>query len=129
MSTSWKNIVKLSTAAGTTGVVGWFAGKYYEQQNRENDGRQVILSGTNVRSKPGLPIFGTVSAASPIVPVDSNSVTSDMGSKLSVAESRISQVSLVVTITIFLFSSFSNLDYLDNLHTGVLYWFFLNVYY
>ncbi|XP_058806154.1 endonuclease G, mitochondrial [Phymastichus coffea] len=88
MSNSCKSLLRLSA----TGLIGWFAGKYYERQNWVNDGRQVLLPGTNVRSMPGLPIFGTVSAASPIVPVDNNTVGSDMGSKLSVSESRISQI-------------------------------------
>ena len=92
MSTPWRSVLKLSSVTGA-GIAGWFAGKHYERhvqpQQQGNDGRRGLLSGTNIRSMPGLPIFATVSAASPIVPAEGG----DMGNKVSSAESRISQVS------------------------------------
>ncbi|OXU19627.1 hypothetical protein TSAR_001220 [Trichomalopsis sarcophagae] len=99
MSTSWKSVLKLSSLTTGAGLAGWFAGKNYERhwgaagqqllRLQENDGRRSIAFGTNVKSMPGLPIFGTVSAASPIVPVDDSA---DMGAKLAVPESRVSQI-------------------------------------
>lgn len=99
MSTSWKSVLKLSSLTTGAGLAGWFAGKNYERhwgsagqqllRLQENDGRRSIAFETNVKSMPGLPIFGTVSAASPIIPVDESA---DMGAKLAVPESRVSQV-------------------------------------
>ncbi|XP_011506335.1 PREDICTED: endonuclease G, mitochondrial isoform X2 [Ceratosolen solmsi marchali] len=92
MSSSWKSVMKLSSMTGAS-LAGWLAGKHYERHWSgslgKNDGRRSFLYGTNVKSFPGLPIFGTVSAAAPIHSADE---FNEMGPKLSVSESRISQI-------------------------------------
>lgn len=80
---------KFSILAGT-GLSGWYAGKYFDKQqqlNNEKDSRNV-LSNVNIKQRPGLPIFGTVSAASPILPAENSA---NMGGKLSTV-GRVSEV-------------------------------------
>ena len=88
-----KKIVLRFTVLSGAGLGGWFARKHFERQqylNDEKDNRASIFSNVNIRNMPCLPIFGTVSAASPIVPAENQA---DMGAKLSVHGSRISEVS------------------------------------
>ncbi|XP_014214700.1 endonuclease G, mitochondrial [Copidosoma floridanum] len=94
---SWRGLMKLSSVTGA-GLAGWFAGKHYERHVvgvEHQPRRSSFLSAANVKSMPGLPIFGSVSAASPLPPTDSNTVDVDhnnMGSKLSTTGSRLSQI-------------------------------------
>lgn len=84
-------IIKLSTAT-TIGFSGWYLGKYSEQKrhlNTEIRDSGNIFSNVNIKEMPGLPLFGTVSAA---VPTEFNT---EMGSKLSSTATRISEVSYV----------------------------------
>lgn len=90
-------IILRVTALSGAGLGGWFAGKHFERQQYlkdEKDNRASIFSNVNIKNMPCLPIFGTVSAASPIVPAENQA---DMGAKLSVQGSRISQVSFFKT--------------------------------
>lgn len=75
------------------GLGGWFAGKHFERLNDEKDDKRVggLFSNVNIKNKPCLPIFGTVSAATPIVP---NNNQANMGAKLSVPGSRVTEVSV-----------------------------------
>ncbi|XP_066587245.1 endonuclease G, mitochondrial-like [Prorops nasuta] len=92
-SASSKAIFGLTALTGAS-FVGWVAGVQYSLRTRnlhpaKRDDRLVVSE--NVRSMPGLPLFGTVSAASPILP--SNGDVPEMGSKFStVTASRISQI-------------------------------------
>ena len=88
---SLRALVKVSALSGA-GFVGWLAGKSHEQRQLfekitdcENEDSNLLSNW----SKPALPVFASVSAASPIVPAEGQG---DMGSKLSVAESRVGQV-------------------------------------
>ncbi|OAD57725.1 Endonuclease G, mitochondrial [Eufriesea mexicana] len=80
------SILRLSTMA-TIAASAWYVGKYSEQKQHLNvekrDSGTIIFSNVNIKEMPGLPLFGTVSAA---VPVES---TKDMGSSLS---SRVSEI-------------------------------------
>lgn len=83
-------ILKLSAATGV-GFAGWCLGKFSEQKRHlnadiKNSGSHII-SNVNIKEMPGLPLFGTVSAAVPME-VDTN-----MGSKLSSTATRVSEVS------------------------------------
>ncbi|KAF7998001.1 hypothetical protein HCN44_009399 [Aphidius gifuensis] len=77
--------IKLSVLAGT-GLSSWYAGYYYDKYQQLNNDNNYNKN-VNIKQMPALPIFGTVSAASPIVPSNN---TNDMTSKLS--SSRISQI-------------------------------------
>lgn len=82
--------VKIS-ALTTVGLGGWYAGKNFERiQHLKEDDRECIASSLTLQRLPCLPIFGTVSAASPFVPADQ---TPEMGTKLSSTASRVSEVS------------------------------------
>lgn len=89
MGTVTRVILKLS-AATTIGFSGWCLGKYSEQQRHLNaeirDSGTNIISNVNIKKMPGLPVFGTVSAAVPIQ-VDTN-----MGSKLSTTSTRVAEI-------------------------------------
>lgn len=91
MKNSIKFIIKLSTF-GSVGFVGWYCGKYSEQKlhlnTEKDDSRTSIFH--NIRKMPGLPLFGTVSAATTFVPAESGT---EMGAKLSSTASRVSEVS------------------------------------
>ncbi|XP_057326339.1 endonuclease G, mitochondrial [Microplitis mediator] len=83
--TAKRLFVKLSALASAS-IGGWYAGKYYERNHHDqefftNQGDGMNL---NLKRMPGLPIFGSVSAAVPMVPSDSDS------SKVST--SRVSQI-------------------------------------
>ncbi|XP_015124042.1 endonuclease G, mitochondrial isoform X2 [Diachasma alloeum] len=80
--------LKISAVVGTS-LASWCAGQYYERCQQVKDEKNNIYNIFNLKRMPGLPIFGTVSAASPIVPND-NQI--DMGNKLSSTTSRISQI-------------------------------------
>lgn len=89
MGTVTRVILKLS-AATTIGFSGWCLGRYSEQQrhlNAEIRDSGTNISNVNIKKMPGLPLFGTVSAAVP-VQVDAN-----MGSKLSTTSTRVAEVS------------------------------------
>jgi len=83
------NLTTLSSAS----LGGWYFGRFFEQRqylNEENNG--IYASSTaGIRNMPGLPLFGTVSAAISLIPVESNL---EMGSKVSSA-TRVSQVQKV----------------------------------
>ena len=85
-------ILKMS-AMTTIGYGGWFLGKYSEQKRHLNvakkDDGLCIFSNTPVEKMPGLPLFGTVSAATAIVPTETEI---DMGSKLSATGKRVSEI-------------------------------------
>lgn len=88
-----KSIRKIAfnlTALTSVGLGGWCLGKYSEQRRYSRDNETSLLSATRIRNMPGLPLFGTVSAATPLTPAESNY---DMGSKMSSTATRVSQVS------------------------------------
>ena len=84
--------LKVSTIS-TIGLGGWYLGKYSEQKqhlNREiGDSRTSIFSNVDIKGMPGLPLFGTVSAATAFVPAESEI---NMGSKLSSTAPRVSEI-------------------------------------
>lgn len=88
-----KVILKVSTLS-TVGFGGWYLGKYTEQNrqlNAENgNSGTCILSNINIKQMPGLPLFGTVSAATSFVPAESET---NMGPRLSSTVTRVSEVS------------------------------------
>nr|XP_012220787.1 PREDICTED: endonuclease G, mitochondrial [Linepithema humile] len=79
------------TALTSASLGGWYFSKFFEQRrcsNEENNG--IYASSTaGIRSMPGLPLFGTVSAAVPLTPVEGNP---EMGSKMSSTATRVSQI-------------------------------------
>lgn len=77
------------TALTSVGLGGWYLGKFSEQRQYPKDNETRVLSTERIRSVPGLPLFGTVSAATPLTPVESNH---DMGSEVSSTATRVSQV-------------------------------------
>ncbi|XP_076660654.1 endonuclease G, mitochondrial [Halictus rubicundus] len=86
-----KVILNVSTLS-TVGFSGWFLGKYFEQKkhlSEENECRADIFSDTNVKGMPGLPLFGTVSAATAFVPQET---VTNMGPKLSSTATRVSEI-------------------------------------
>ncbi|KAL7286042.1 hypothetical protein TKK_0019651 [Trichogramma kaykai] len=83
---SMRLLTNCTVAAGVGGIIGWFARKNSELDNHEKHIDSFPLS--KHLTKPGLPIFATVSAAVPIT----NNEDKDMGSKLSTNTSRISQI-------------------------------------
>lgn len=99
MGTMTRVILKLSTAT-TIGFSGWCLGRYSEQQRHLNaeirDSGTNIVSNVNIKKMPGLPLFGTVSAAVPIQ-VDTN-----MGSKLSTTSTRVAEVSYSNRLTLLM---------------------------
>lgn len=85
--------MKISALASAS-LGGWYAGQHFERSQHLNDDKDSgtsLFDNWKIKQKPGLPIFGTVSAASPIVPTDN----SDMGSKFSTTASRVGEVSIV----------------------------------
>ncbi|XP_063984307.1 endonuclease G, mitochondrial [Diachasmimorpha longicaudata] len=80
--------LKASVVVGTS-LTSWYAGQYYERCQQLKDEKNNEHRFFNFKRMPGLPIFGTVSAATPVVPTD-NQV--DMGNKLTPATSRVSQI-------------------------------------
>lgn len=50
---------------GAVGFTGFFIGRYKDGLCRPED--TILLNGKALKSMPGLPIFGTVSAATPFV--------------------------------------------------------------
>lgn len=81
------------SALTSVGLGGWYAGKKYERLQYSKiagSSEKCLAPNLGIHSLPALPIFGTVSAASPIVPGDQSV---DMGSKLSTTASRVSEVS------------------------------------
>ena len=86
------------TALTSAGLGGWYAGKNFERAQHlkvEKDDGECFLPYLTTRSMPALPIFGTVSAASPIVPAERNS---DMGAKLATTASRTAEVSSSIAL-------------------------------
>jgi len=84
-----KRIVFNLTALTSVGLGAWCLGKFSEQRRYSKDNETNVLSAVRFRNLPCLPLFGTVSAATPLTPVGSN----DMGSKVSSTATRVSQVS------------------------------------
>ena len=84
--------LKVSTIS-TIGLGGWYLGKYSEQKRHLNgeigDSRKSIFSNVDIKEMPGLPLFGTVSAATAFVPAESEI---NMGSKLSSTAPRVSEI-------------------------------------
>ncbi|XP_015599283.1 nuclease C1 [Cephus cinctus] len=83
--------VKISVLS-SIGVGSWYAGQLCERikhENKEKDIRAGLFSSYGIKNVPALPIFGTVSAATPLVPADHQG---DMGSGLSTKATRISQI-------------------------------------
>ncbi|XP_054006449.1 endonuclease G, mitochondrial isoform X1 [Hylaeus anthracinus] len=91
MKGSLKFILNLSSLT-TVGFGGWYFGKYSEKKRyfdaEKDDSETSIFHNINIRKMPGLPLFGTVSAATAYVPTET---ATDMGSKLSTA-SRVSEI-------------------------------------
>jgi len=87
---SVKRIAFNLTALSSVGLGGWCLGKFSEQRRYSKDNETSVLSEVRIRNMPGLPLFGTVSAATPLTPAESNY---DMGSKVSSTVTRVSQVS------------------------------------
>ncbi|XP_011869319.1 PREDICTED: endonuclease G, mitochondrial [Vollenhovia emeryi] len=78
----------LNLAALTSvGMGGWYLGKFSEQRRYSTDSGTSVLSA--VQNMPGLPLFGTVSAATPFTPSEKSC---DMGSNLSSIATRVSQI-------------------------------------
>lgn len=50
---------------GAVGFSGYVLGIYYEKRNTYLNGDSIFLNGRTIKNSPGLPIFGTVSAAAP----------------------------------------------------------------
>ncbi|TGZ55954.1 Endonuclease G, mitochondrial [Temnothorax longispinosus] len=84
-----RQIVFNLTALTSVGMGGWYLGKFSEQRRYSKDNETSVLSATHIRSMPGLPLFGTVSAATPLTPAESDH---DMGSKVSSTVTRVSQI-------------------------------------
>ncbi|CAL7947163.1 unnamed protein product [Xylocopa violacea] len=84
--------VKLSIVT-TVGFSGWYLGKYSERKRHLNEeirnSGSSIFSNVNIKEMPGLPLFGTVSAATECVPAE---LESNMGSKLSTTATRVSEI-------------------------------------
>lgn len=57
---------------GAVGFTGYFIGQYKDRLCSAED--TIFLDGRKLKSMPGLPIFGTVSAATPFVEGGSNRV-------------------------------------------------------
>ncbi|KAK0172674.1 hypothetical protein PV328_005964 [Microctonus aethiopoides] len=85
-------MLKLSAIASAS-VGGWYAGLHYERiQQLNNDKNKGVdtFSCSNFKLKPGIPIFGTVSAATPFIPDENNN--SEMGLKFSSSSGRMAQI-------------------------------------
>lgn len=80
------------TTLTSVGLGGWYLGKFSEQRRHlnEKDNETSVLSRMPIRSMPGLPLFGTVSAATSLTSTESNR---QMGSQVSSIATRVSQVS------------------------------------
>ncbi|XP_078036278.1 endonuclease G, mitochondrial [Augochlora pura] len=87
-----KVILNVSTLT-TVGFSGWYIGKYSEQKKHLNEGDECqagIFSNINIKGMPGLPLFGTVSAATAFVPKEA---VTQMGPKLSTSTAtRVSEI-------------------------------------
>lgn len=80
------------SAISTIGIGSWYLGKYSEQKrhlNADKDVNVLYTSPANIKKMPGLPLFGTVSAATAIVPTETET---NMGSKLSATSKRVSEI-------------------------------------
>ncbi|KAL6258872.1 hypothetical protein P5V15_010817 [Pogonomyrmex californicus] len=77
------------TALTSVGLGGWYLGKFSEQRRYSKDNETDGLSASQIRNMPGLPLFGTVSAATPLVPAENDH---NMGSKVSSTAMRVSQI-------------------------------------
>ncbi|CAK9810875.1 Endonuclease G, mitochondrial [Anthophora quadrimaculata] len=89
MTTITRFIIKLS-ATTAIGISGFYLGKYSEQLNTgKRDSGTSVFSNVNIKEMPGLPLFGTVSAATAYIPKE-NEI--DMGSKLSSTATRVSEI-------------------------------------
>lgn len=75
----------------SVGMGGWYLGKLSEQRRYWKDNETSVLSATKIRNMPGLPLFGTVSAATPLTPAENDH---DMGCKMSSTVARVSQVKI-----------------------------------
>lgn len=84
-----KQIMFNLTALTSVGMGGWYLGKLSEHRRCWKNNETSVLSARQIRNMPGLPLFGTVSAATPLTPAESDH---DMGSKLSSTIARVSQV-------------------------------------
>ncbi|CAG9792868.1 unnamed protein product [Diatraea saccharalis] len=59
-----KNIIYIAQLS-SVGLVGYGLGQYTSKFKENRDENSLIINGKTVRNMPGLPIFGTVSAAAP----------------------------------------------------------------
>ncbi|KOC60548.1 Endonuclease G, mitochondrial [Habropoda laboriosa] len=85
-------IVLKFTTATTIGISAFYLGKYSEQKHlnlEKRDSGASVFSNVNIKEMPGMPLFGTVSAATAYVPVENET---DMGSKLSSTATRVSEI-------------------------------------
>lgn len=81
------NLVTLTSV----GLGGWCLGTFFERRRCSNDkdNGTIEFSNARFRNMPALPLFGTVTAATTLTPVESKP---EMGAKLSSTAVRISQV-------------------------------------
>ncbi|GAB1868116.1 Endonuclease [Camponotus japonicus] len=88
---SIKQVAFNLTTLSSVGLGGWYLGKLSEQKrySNEKDNETSILSRIPIRSMPGLPLFGTVSAATSLTSAES---IREMGSKVSSIATRVSQI-------------------------------------
>ncbi|XP_014482760.1 PREDICTED: endonuclease G, mitochondrial isoform X1 [Dinoponera quadriceps] len=87
MSRVTLNLVTLSSV----GLGGWYLGKFSERKrcSNEKDNGTIKFSKARICNMPALPLFGTVTAATPLTPVENKP---EMGSKISSTAARISQI-------------------------------------
>lgn len=83
------------TALTSASFGGFIFGKYFEQRRYSNEENNGIYASSvaSIQSMPGLPLFGTVSAAAPLIPVERPTEDNlEMGSKISSTATRVSQI-------------------------------------
>lgn len=75
----------------SVGLGGWYLGRFFEQRRctSEKDSGTLVSPTTRICNMPALPLFGTVTAATPLSPIENKP---EMGSKVSSTAARVSQV-------------------------------------
>lgn len=92
MANATKGMALKITAISSVGLGGWFAGQFFEKSKHAREKCESptsLMSEICVKNMPGLPIFGTVSAATPMLPSE---IKSNPGSTVSTTASRVSQI-------------------------------------
>lgn len=88
MTFGGKTLVNLGILA-TTGLSGWYLGQHSQKQHVQSQEDQSSNLFSKIPRLPGLPLYGTVSAATAVVPVDSNETVEG---RLSMPESRVAEI-------------------------------------